>query len=136
MSQFRFFRYIAILEGISYLLFGLTMPLKYMYGILEPNFYVGMAHGLLFLLYCVLGLRCAIHYKWTFGFSVMVFLASLVPFGTFYLMGCHASFTTLLIKIIGIMTLFRFSNFSQFDPLNLVESGMGYQILKITKMNM
>lgn len=85
MSQLRFFRYIAILEGISYLLFGLTMPLKYMYGILEPNFYVGMAHGLLFLLYCVLGLRCAIHYKWTFGFSVMVFLASLVPFGTFYL---------------------------------------------------
>ncbi len=45
-------------------------------------------------------------------------------------MGCHASFTTLLIKIIGIMTLFRFSNFSQFDPLNLVESGMGYQIFE------
>ncbi len=79
------FRYIAILEGISYLLFALTMPLKYVYGILEPNYFVGMAHGLLFLLYCALGLRCAIHYKWTFGFSVMVFLASLVPFGTFYL---------------------------------------------------
>lgn len=49
MSLLKSFRYTAILEGISYLLFGLTMPLKYMYDILEPNFYVGMAHGLLFI---------------------------------------------------------------------------------------
>ena len=85
MTLLRAFRYVAILEGISYLLFGLTMPLKYVYEIMEPNYYVGMAHGMLFLLYCVLGLSCAIKYKWKFGFSVMVFLASLVPFGTFYL---------------------------------------------------
>ena len=85
MSLLGIFRYIAILEGISYLLFAITMPLKYMYEIGAPNYYVGMVHGVLFLLYCVLGLSCAIHYKWKFGFSVMVFLASLVPFGTFYL---------------------------------------------------
>ena len=85
MSLLRVFRYIAILEGISFLLFGVTMPLKYAYDIMGPNYYVGMVHGLLFLVYCVLGLRCAIHYKWKFGFSVIVFLASLVPFGTFYL---------------------------------------------------
>lgn len=85
ISLLRAFRYIAILEGISYLLFGLTMPLKYLYDILEPNFYVGMSHGVLFVLYCILGLSCAIKYKWKFGFSVMAFLASLVPFGTFYL---------------------------------------------------
>ncbi len=85
MSLLRIFRYIAIVEGISYLLFGVTMPLKYMYEIVEPNYYVGMAHGMLFLLYCALGLSCAVRYKWKFGFSVMVFLASLVPFGTFYL---------------------------------------------------
>ena len=85
MSLLGVFRYIAILEGISYLLFGVTMPLKYVYEIVEPNYYVGMSHGMLFLLYCVLGLSSAVHYKWKFGFSVMVFLASLVPFGTFYL---------------------------------------------------
>lgn len=85
MSLLRVFRYIAVLEGISYLLFGLTMPLKYVYDILEPNYYVGMAHGILFLVYCLIGLSCAIYYKWKFGFSLMVFLASLVPFGTFYL---------------------------------------------------
>ena len=85
MTLLKVFRSIAILEGISYLLFGITMPLKYGYDILEPNYYVGMGHGMLFTIYCVLGLSSAIYYKWKFGFSVMVFVASLVPFGTFYL---------------------------------------------------
>ncbi len=85
MSLLRVFRYIAILEGISYLLFGITVPLKYAYEIIEPNYYIGMAHGMLFLVYCILGLSSAVHYKWKFGFSVLVFLASLVPVGTFYI---------------------------------------------------
>jgi len=85
MSLLKAFRYIAIAEGISYLLFGVTMPLKYAYEIAEPNYYIGLAHGILFLLYCAVGLISAIHYKWKLGFSIMVFLASLIPFGTFYL---------------------------------------------------
>lgn len=89
MSLFRVFRKIAVLEGISYLLFGITMPLKYSYGILEPNYYVGMAHGMLFMLYCLIGLSCAIKFKWSFLFSLGVFLASLIPFGTFYLEAKH-----------------------------------------------
>ena len=59
------------------------MPMKYFYEMPEPNFYIGMAHGLLFLFYCALGLSCAIQYQWKIGFSVMVFLASLIPLGTF-----------------------------------------------------
>ncbi len=89
MNLLATFRKIAILEGISYLLFGITMPLKYMYEILAPNYYVGMAHGVLFMVYCFVGLWCAIKYKWSFLFSVGVFLASLVPFGTFYLEAKH-----------------------------------------------
>ena len=85
MSLFESFRKIAFVEGVSYLLFGITMPLKYVFGILEPNYYVGMAHGLLFMLYCGIGLTCAIKFRWSFLFSVGVFLASLIPFGTFYL---------------------------------------------------
>jgi len=85
MTLLKAFRYIAILEGISFLLLGITMPLKYLYDIPEPNFYIGMAHGLLFLLYCATGLSSAIQYQWKISFSVMVFLASLIPFGTFYL---------------------------------------------------
>ncbi|HAB89623.1 MAG TPA: hypothetical protein DCF84_03730 [Bacteroidetes bacterium] len=85
MTLLKAFRYIAILEGISFLLLGITMPLKYLYAMPSPNLYIGMAHGLLFLLYCGVGLSSAIQYQWKIGFSVMVFLASLVPFGTFYL---------------------------------------------------
>ena len=86
MTLLKAFRYIAILEGISFLLlFGITMPLKHFYEMPQPNFYIGMAHGLLFLLYCAVGLSSAIQYQWKIGFSVMVFLASLIPFGTFYL---------------------------------------------------
>lgn len=85
MTLFTSFRSIALLEGISYLLFAITMPLKYGFDILEPNYFVGMAHGLLFTVYCFLGLGSAIYYKWTFKFSVLVFIASLIPFGTFYL---------------------------------------------------
>lgn len=79
------FRSIAILEGISYLLLGITMPLKYWYDMPTPNYIVGSVHGLLFVLYCVFGLTVAIKYKWSFGFSAFAFLASLVPLGTFYL---------------------------------------------------
>ena len=79
------FRLLALMEGISYLLFAVTMPLKYAYGITEPNYVVGMIHGLLFVSYCFLGLYLAITLRWKFGFSVMVFFASLIPFGTFYL---------------------------------------------------
>lgn len=84
-TQLGRFRLIAILEGISYLLFAVTMPLKYLYQITEPNFFVGLAHGILFMLYIALGLRNAFYYEWSFKFSVLVFLASLIPFGTFYL---------------------------------------------------
>jgi integral membrane protein len=89
MRLFPFFRKVALLEGVSYVLFGITMPLKYIYGILEPNFYVGMAHGLLFMVYCFIGLTCAIKFRWSFLFSFGVFIASLIPFGTFYLEAKH-----------------------------------------------
>ena len=89
MGLFGLFRKVALLEGISYLLFGITMPLKYMYQVLEPNLYVGMAHGVLFMAYCFIGLTCAIKMKWSFGFSFLVFIVSLLPFGTFWLETNH-----------------------------------------------
>ena len=79
------FRLVAFMEGVSFLLFAITMPLKYGFGITGPNFVVGLIHGLLFMLYIVLGLRSAFFYEWKFGFSILVFLASLLPSGTFYL---------------------------------------------------
>lgn len=53
-SSFGLLRLCALLEGISYLLFALTMPLKYMYDIKTPNKIVGMIHGGLFIAYVLL----------------------------------------------------------------------------------
>jgi integral membrane protein len=78
------FRWLAIAEGISYLLLGITVPLKRIYNIPEPNFVVGSIHGVLFIAYCIILLVLMIDLKWSFKKGIMLFLASLIPFGTFW----------------------------------------------------
>lgn len=77
------FRLVAILEGISYLLFGITMPLKYVMDIPEPNYIVGMAHGLLFMVYIAMCLQIMYLYKLNIKDSFFALIASLIPVGTF-----------------------------------------------------
>jgi integral membrane protein len=84
MNTFEIFRKIAFAEGVSYLLFALTMPLKYIFKIPEPNLVVGLAHGILFVAYCLLLLRVWIQYEWKFSKALLAFMVSLVPFGTFW----------------------------------------------------
>jgi integral membrane protein len=80
------FRFIAIAEGISFLLLlFVAMPLKYLAGNPLPVKYLGWAHGVLFILYCVLLMMVWMRYKWSFGKTALAFFASLVPFGTFIL---------------------------------------------------
>ncbi|PCE65030.1 DUF3817 domain-containing protein [Sediminicola luteus] len=82
----RSFRIIALLEGISYLLlFGIGMPLKYLAQIPEPNIYIGYAHGLLFVLFVAVGLLFTMESKWGMKNFFISFVASLLPFGTFWL---------------------------------------------------
>jgi integral membrane protein len=78
------FRVVAFWEGVSYLLLlFVAMPLKYGLGIDMAVRIVGMAHGVLFLGYCVtlalaaqrLGMRR----------SLLAFVLSFVPGGTFWL---------------------------------------------------
>ncbi|MCB9233236.1 MAG: DUF3817 domain-containing protein [Bacteroidia bacterium] len=77
-------RILAILEGVSYLLlFGLSMPLKYIWKITEPNMVIGMAHGVLFLAYCLWVLIVGLQKKWSTRNILLAGFASLVPFGTF-----------------------------------------------------
>ena len=79
------FRATAILEGISYLLlFGLTMPLKYWAGLGEPNKVVGYAHGVLFIAYVVIAFVFWYQKKWSIKRLIVLMLASLLPFATFY----------------------------------------------------
>lgn len=77
------FRIVAFAEGVSYLLLGLTMPLKYMLSMPLPNYVVGMAHGLLFILYVGLLAYVAFRFRWSLLKVALSFLAALIPFGTF-----------------------------------------------------
>lgn len=73
----------AIVEGISYLLFGLTMPLKYMYNTPMPNKIVGMIHGFLFIAYVIFVFLVSQEKKWNLSEKFWSYLASLLPFATF-----------------------------------------------------
>ncbi len=71
-------------EGISFLLFGISMPLKYGFDIPQPNYVIGMAHGILFILYNLMILRNTSKNKWNIKQIIFLCFLSLVPFGTFY----------------------------------------------------
>ena len=77
-------RIIAFMEGCSYLLLGFTMILKYKFSMPQPNYIVGLAHGILFVLYIVLLLQVSFLHRWSIVKMFMAFLASLIPLGTFY----------------------------------------------------
>jgi integral membrane protein len=78
-------RLMAFVEGTSFLLIiFVTMPLKYIAHIHQPNMVVGLAHGILFVLYCLLLLQVVIEMSWNWRQALLGFVASVIPFGTFY----------------------------------------------------
>ena len=81
----KFFKLIALLEGTSLLLLlGFAMPMKYFFQ--EPIFVkiIGMAHGLLFIAYLILAVMQKIASNWSLKTLAIVSIASVIPFGTFY----------------------------------------------------
>ncbi|PKP25796.1 MAG: hypothetical protein CVU03_06515 [Bacteroidetes bacterium HGW-Bacteroidetes-2] len=79
------FRIIALLEGISLLvLLFIAMPLKYIWDAPQMVSTVGMAHGVLFLMYIVFAIMVYSELKWVMKTLAIVMLASIIPFGTFY----------------------------------------------------
>ncbi len=81
-------RSMAFWEGISYLvLLGVAMPLKYLAGMPLAVRIVGSLHGALFvwlMLLILAGLRSRGR---SLGWGAKIFVASLIPFGTFALDG-------------------------------------------------
>lgn len=77
-------RLIGLLEGISFvLLLGIAMPLKYFAGEPAAVRIVGMAHGVLFLLYLLAAWLAHVEYNWPLKRTALLALASLLPFGPF-----------------------------------------------------
>jgi integral membrane protein len=80
------FRLIALLEGISFIiLLFIAMPLKYLAGMPLAVKYIGWVHGALFVFYVILLVQVWIEHNWKFIKVLGAFIASLLPFGTFYL---------------------------------------------------
>ncbi len=78
-------RLIGFLEGWSFvILLFIAMPLKYFGD--EPGAVrvVGMAHGVLFILCVLAALHAHWVYRWPVKRTVLIVLATLVPFGPFY----------------------------------------------------
>lgn len=83
----KLFKFVAIAEGISYLILFFNML------VIKPQnltlyktllFPVGMSHGLLFMGYVLLAFIIRNNQKWSFKELLIVQLASLLPFATFY----------------------------------------------------
>lgn len=78
-------RVVGFLEGVSFLvLLGIAMPLKYLAGQPEAVRLVGMAHGVLFVLYVLLVIQAGIGYSWSWRKMLLALVVSVVPFGTFW----------------------------------------------------
>ena len=80
----KYFRTVALIEGFSWFLLIIAMILKYGFEILKPIKFTGWFHGLFFVVYCVLLLLLFIKKRFNFKDSFILFIASFVPFGTFW----------------------------------------------------
>jgi integral membrane protein len=78
-------RLTGFLEGLSFLiLLGIAMPLKYKFGMPEVVRVVGMAHGILFVAFIFLSVLAKVYYNWPIWKMFALWIASILPFGTFY----------------------------------------------------
>ena len=80
----KLFRFVALLEGISYiLLLFIAVPIKYLGN--DPKYVklLGMPHGLLFIGYIFLAILLSSELNWKGKTQRNIFLASIIPFGTF-----------------------------------------------------
>ena len=79
MSPRRLFRTVALAEAVTWALLLLGMVLKYVTGTTELGVRVfGMAHGVVFVAFCVTTVVVAVDRRWSAG-RVLLALASAVP---------------------------------------------------------
>ena len=77
-------RVIGWWEGVSFLLLlGVAMPLKYFAGLPMAVRVVGLAHGILFMLYVLAAIQAALDRDWRWQRTALVLVASVLPAGPF-----------------------------------------------------
>lgn len=79
------FGLINTIEGYSYIvLVFIAMPMKYILEVPLAVKIAGMVHGILFIIFCLLLVKAWQETRWPFKENIIFFLASLIPFGTFF----------------------------------------------------
>lgn len=79
------FKIISYLEGLSYLvLLFIGVPMKYLANNDAIVKAVGMPHGILFMAYIILAIVVRQLLNWNTKTTLIVLVASVIPFGTFY----------------------------------------------------
>ncbi|MBQ0116677.1 MAG: DUF3817 domain-containing protein [Flavobacterium sp.] len=84
----KIFKITAFLEGISYLVLFFNMLIiktnnpELYHTLLKP---IGYAHGFLFVAYIILAFLIKDDQKWSWKDLFVVLIASVLPFGTFYI---------------------------------------------------
>lgn len=87
-GMIRRLRLLGLIEGISFLLLlGIAMPLKYLAGMPLAVRVVGMAHGVLWVLYVGAAIWIAVSLNWGASHTLRVLLASVLPAGPFFIDG-------------------------------------------------
>lgn len=77
-------RVVGLLEGLSFLLLlFIAMPMKYMFDNSVLVKYVGMGHGVLFILFLIVLFAVCEKQKWSITIFLMGLAASILPFGPF-----------------------------------------------------
>ena len=79
------FRIIAFLEGVSYILL-MTVGLYFKYQLGDPTYVklLGLPHGILFVSYILFVFLIKENENWKIKDLGIVLLASIIPFGAFY----------------------------------------------------
>jgi integral membrane protein len=84
-NQVKIFKWVSILEGISFLLLLLiAMPLKYIWDLPQMVQVVGMMHGILFVGYILGAFILFRPLQWKYRTLMLVCVSSVLPLGPFY----------------------------------------------------
>jgi len=85
-KTFSWFRKVAFAEGVSFVvLLFIAMPLKYVAGMPMAVTICGGLHGVLFVAFVILAREVMSDYKKDIRWILKAGLASIIPFGTFYM---------------------------------------------------
>ncbi len=84
MSEQKLFHWTGALEAISYLLlFFVAMPLKYLWHMPVFVRWIGLFHGIFFILFCLAAVWAGVRLRWPARIIGLALLSSLFPFGPF-----------------------------------------------------